>query len=420
MRRTRTNDLSLILFALMVLEILYLAGAVHFAGLLSAVGADFRALYAAALIAREEGFSHIYNLERHVPVQEALCQVAGPEAPCVLIPMVFLPVFLLPILPITFLSPVPAFALWSALNLFGALLFLRPWVQGLGPSTRRRVLAMALLSFPVFSNLLWGQSNLWLMLCIGFFLREWERECPFRAGLWVSGLLLKPQTIVLLLPALILARQWDILAGVAVGTVALLGVSLLLVGPSGMALWMGILGGFSRPSPSLVPEVVGAETMMNWRSIGILLSEVLPSPLAWGIAVGGILLTVSAALAVAWRADLWDAEGRERFTLGVLAATLAATWHAHSHTAMVLLPPLLALEARRALQRHALPLWALLPAWVPFVNIVLEAFRLLPPVAGLDTLIAGKILFGFNLYFTTRLLHRSGWVRGTPKSSEER
>ncbi|MDW7992272.1 MAG: glycosyltransferase family 87 protein [Anaerolineae bacterium] len=230
----QSRSLSLILFALALLEFLYLLGALRFAGLFPAVGADFRALYAAAHIARQDRFSHIYDLERHIPVQRALCQVAGAEAPCVLIPMVFLPVFLLPILPLTFLSPVVAFALWSALNLLGPLLVLRPWIRELPAPGQRQVLAMALASFPAFSNLLWGQSNFWLMLCVSLFLREWEYKRPFQAGLWASGLMLKPQTMVLLLPALLLARQWGILASLAVGITALLGISLLLVGPSGM------------------------------------------------------------------------------------------------------------------------------------------------------------------------------------------
>ncbi len=395
-----SERIPVILFVLMVLEGLYLAGAVHVLGIFPVIGADFRALYAAAHIARKEGFPLIYDLDRHIPVQEALCRIAGPGARCVLIPMVFLPVFLLPILPLTFLSPVPAFALWSALNLFGTLLVLRPWVRGLAPSARRLSLAMALLSFPALANLLWGQSNLWLMLCVSLFLWEWKQEHPFRAGLWVSGLLLKPQTTALLLTALVLARQWNIMAGAATGMAVLLGVSFLLTGLSGMMAWAGILRGFSWPIPGLVPEVVGAETMMNWRSIGILLARALPAPLAWGIAGGGILLTVGAALTAAWRVDLRSMEGRERFTLGILAATLASAWHAHGHTAMVLLPPLLSLEARRALPQPALALWALLPSYVPFVHILLETFLPIPPIVGLDTLVAGKLLFLFNLYFT--------------------
>lgn len=402
------EGLSLILFALSILEALYLIGAIRFAGLLSVVGADFRALYAAARILREDGFAAIYDLDRHIPAQEALCQIAGPEAPCALIPMVFLPIFLLPILPLTLLEPAPAYVVWLALNLFGPLLILRPWVRTLAPSDRRRSLAMALLSFPVFANLLWGQSNLWLMLCVSLFLREWEQARPFRAGLWASGLLLKPQTMILLLPALALARQWSLLAGTTVGVIGLLGTSFLLTGPSGMAAWMAILSGFAQPTPYLTPEVVGAETMMNWRSVGLLVSRMLPAWLAWGIAGGGILLTSGTALMAAGGANLQDAEGREMFVLRTLAATLAATWHAHGHTAMVLLPPLLALEARRALPRPILPLWALLPAWAPFVNIALTAFRLLPPIGGFDALVTGKILFGFNLYFTLWKLRSRG------------
>jgi hypothetical protein len=399
MSRTRSDTIALLLFALAVLEALYLIGAVRFVGLFPAVGADFRALYAAARIAREDGFAFVFDLERPVPVQQALCRVAGPEAPCVLIPMVFLPVFLLPILPLTFLGPVPAFALWSAMNVFGTLALLRPWLSDLPAPLRNRYLAMALVAFPTFANLLWGQSNLWLMLCVSLFLREWEQERSFWAGLWAGGLLLKPQTMVLLVPALALARQWRVLAGLGAGVAILVTASFLLAGPAGMATWARILMGFSPPIPNLVPGVVGAETMMNWRSLGLLLAKMIPPVLAWALAGGGMALTTGVALWAAW-ANFRGPADRERFTLGVLAATCAATWHAHSHTAMVLLPPLLSMEARKALPAHALALWSLLPAWVPFVNIALLAIHLIPSIAGLDALVAGKILFGFHLYFT--------------------
>lgn len=325
MRRTRFNLLSPTLFALMVLEILYLAGAVHFAGLFSTVGADFRAPYAAARIAREEGFPHIYDLERHMPIQRALCRVAGSEAQCVLIPMVFLPVFLLPIPPLTFLSPVPAFVLWSGLNLFGTLPVLHPWLRSLPPAKPETSPANGASLFSRFLQPPVGPEQ-----PLADALREplsagMGPGTPVRAGLWAGGLLLKPQTMVLLAPALVLARQWGVLAGLGAGVAVLGIVSFLLDGP-GMAAWARILMGFSPPVPGLAPEVVGAETMMNWRSIGLLLSVRLPSPLAWGIAGLGILLTVGAAIGVAWPADLRDAERREQFTWGILAATLAATW----------------------------------------------------------------------------------------------
>ncbi len=393
-----TRLTHLILVALAVAEGLYLIGAIRWTGLFPLVGADFRALYAAAQIARERGLAFVYDLEHQAAVQMALCQVTPTHTPCVLIPMVFPPVFVLPVIPLTWPGPVLAFFLWSALHIVGTLAILRPWVRRMTGSERRQRLAMALLSFPSFTSLFWGQSTLWLLLCVSAFMGDWLQRKTFRAGLWASGLLLKPQTMILLLPALALARQWRILAGTLTRIAGLVGLSLLLAGPAGGIAWGRLLRRFAQPVPAVTPEVVGVETMMNWRSIGALLGRWMPSRGAWAIAGIGVLLTIGFAMRMARRMNLQEPLAPERFTLGVLAATLATTWHAHNHTALVLTPLLLRLEASGAFPRRALALWMLIPAWVPFVDIMLGAVGLLPPIAGFDNLIAGKILFGFNLY----------------------
>ncbi len=398
MRDKGAHSVNLLLAALAAVEGLYLIGAIRWTGLFPLVGADFRALYAAAQIAREHGFAFVYDLERQAAVQTALCQVTPTHTPCGLIPMVFPPVFVLPVIPLTVLGPIPAFFLWSALHIVGTFAILRPWVRPLAGPERRQRLAMALLSFPSFVSLFWGQSTLWLLLCASAFMGDWIQRKAFRAGLWASGLLLKPQTMVLLLPALAAARQWRILAGTLTGIVGLVGLSLLLTGPAGGIAWGRLLSGFAQPVPTVTPEVVGVETMMNWRSIGALLERWMPSFEAWAIAGTGMLLTIWLAIKMAWRMDLQGPLALERFTLGVLAATLATTWHAHNHTALILTPPLLRLEASGAFPRRALALWMLVPAWVPFMDVLLGAIRLLPPITGFDNLIAGKILFGFNLY----------------------
>lgn len=401
-----TRALNLSLFALAILELLYLIGAVRFAGLFPVVGADFRALFAAAQIAREAGFSSVYNLERQAVAQTALCQSVQTYTPCVLIPMVFPPVFLLPVIPLTALGPVPAFLLWSMLHILGTLAVLRLWVRSLADSERRRQLAMALLSFPSFASLFWGQSTLWLLLCVSAFLGNWIRRKEFQAGLWASGLLLKPQTMILLLPALAVARQWNVLAGILMGTAILFGLSLLLSGPAGIATWIRILSGFSTPVPSLASEVVGVETMMNWRSVGALMARIIPIPAAWTLVGGGMLLTAGAALFLARRAELHKPKNPERFTLGILAATLASTWHAHTHMALILLPPLLSLMAQEAFPKRIWRLWVLLPAWSFFAVIAMGVLPFLPSISGLGNFFAGKILFGFHLCFTVWALRQ--------------
>lgn len=400
MSSSREKTRNLLLFFVACLEALYIAGFAHFQGLFQLVGADFRVFYAAATIARDEGFPFIYDLERHAVVQERICRSARPHSSCAPIPMLFLPVFVLPFVPFTFMQPVLAFAIWSVFNSLGVWLILSPWPRPLPPSERRFRLMLALLAFPTLVNLLWGQIGFWLVLCVGAFLREWQQGSSFRAGLWLSGLLIKPQVLLLIVPALALARQWEILAGAAVGAAALTGASYILVGPSGWAAWTDLMRRLSMVVPDVRLTIVGLEIMMNWRSLGALLSGLLPHGVAWVITTGGTLITAVAALTLAARVDLRRFMGRERFTLGILAATSATAWHAHSHTAMILLPPLLRLDAQQALPHSLLPIWTILPMLAPLGRLILEAFRLIPPAAGLEFLIASKILFGLNLYLT--------------------
>ena len=260
--------LNLILFALAILETLYFWGGLHLAGLFPLIGADFRALYAAAQAARAYGFAAIYDPARTFPFQQALCRMADPQAPCVFIPMVFLPAFVLPILPLTFLPPAVAFALGSGMSFLLIFLALWPFLRPFPPPERRRLLAMMGLSYPAFMNLLWGQVSAWLLLSVARFQIHREARADLRSGLWLGGLLLKPQMLILLLPGLAIAGQWAALAGFGISTGFVLALSLALSGPEGLWGWWGWISGFARPHPALAPAVVGAETMMNWRGLG--------------------------------------------------------------------------------------------------------------------------------------------------------
>ena len=389
--------LSLALFALALLEALYFVGGLRVAGLFPIIGGDFRALYAAAQAARAHGFGAIYQPEHTLPFQETLCRMAGPEAPCVFIPMVFLPAFVLLAIPLTFLSPDVAFALWSVASLLLSFLALRPILRPFPSPERRPLLALMLLAYPSFMNLLWGQVNAWLLLGLARFQVDQEARADFRSGLWLGWLLLKPQTLVLLLPGLALAGRWKTLMGFGTSAGLILLLSLALSGPSGLREWWGWISGFAAPHPALAPAVVGAETMMNWRALGVWLDGALPDAPLWA-GIGIAMALTALPVLIAWRRAGEIGEDRSaRLLAGTLAATFTASWHAHAYTAMGLMPSLLSAVREGSLPRPLLLTWGLLPATLPFGVILLEAMRVPLPEGGVVSFLAGRLFFALHL-----------------------
>jgi hypothetical protein len=389
--------LSLALFALALLEALYFIGGLRIAGLFPILGGDFRAIYAAAQVARAHGFSAIYDPERALPFQEALCRRAGSQAPCVFIPMVFLPAFLLPVIPLTLLPPEVAFALWSISSLLLLFLALRPILRSFPPTERGPLLALMLLAYPSFMNVLWGQVNAWLSLGLARFQIHQEARADFRSGLWLGWLLLKPQTLVLLLPGLALAGRWKTLMGFGASAGLILLLSLALSGPSGLREWWGWISGFAAPHPALAAAVVGAETMMNWRALGVWLRGALPDALLW-TGIGLAMALTALPVLIAWRRAGEVGEDRSaRLLAGTLAATFTASWHAHAHTAMGLMPSLLRAVREGSLPRSFLLAWGLLPAALPFLVILLEALRVPLPEGGVVSFLAGRLFFILHL-----------------------
>lgn len=381
----------------------------------SVVGADFRALYAAAQVARAQGFHRIYDLEALGPVQQALCAKTASQAPCVWIPMVFPSAFVLPALPLTLLEPLPAFLVWSLGGILLTVGALWPSLRTRPSPSRWRSLALLLVSYPFFANLFWGQINALWVWCLARFQSGRQARRDFPAGLWLAGLLGKPQTLVLLLLGLALAGQWRVLAGFAVAAGGLAALSLALSGMDGIRAWLGWLIGFARPQPALVPTVVGVETMINWRALGPILAGWLPAPLLWGLIGIGMALTAFAALAAWWAQRSGEGHRSERLLLGTLAATLTASWHVHPHTAMILMPSLLNVlrEEPRTLPEgprgdpaeRFLPLrwligWSLLPAAMPFAILIPMALLVPLPEGGLANFLAARLLFLFHLVLT--------------------
>jgi len=365
--------LRLTLVAVGTFYVIFTAWFLFNGGLFIPVGGDFLAFFASARIAATSGFSQVYDLSVQEAVQRDLTapyNLSNLE----ILPTFFLPAFTAPFCLFLPLGLLGGFIIWTLLNL-GVLIGYLAWFLGCVQeragggltgqipyiafgTVRHSLLILTLLSFPVFLNFFFGQVNVWLLICIGEFLRAWEQGKPFRSGLWLGGLLLKPQTLILILPFLVLSGEWNAVLGFAVASAAIVGTSLGLAGLEGLKAWLIQLIRYTSNLPTINPQV-----MANIRMIGELLSVLLSSEalqkVAGGLSLGVALLVLLLGLRLKKRAP----EEISRIWLPLLATTSIIAWHSHIHMSMILVPPLLWQVIGGRMSQRFLALWAMLPVF---------------------------------------------------------
>jgi Glycosyltransferase family 87 len=400
---------NLAISALLALYVIQVALDAIWGNIFSHLSIDFASFWSAGYIANHFGYVQVYDLDLMQRVQAPLWPgTAGAAAGFQVVPTPYLPLFLIAFQPFALLRPILASWIWMALNLLATVFYLRYFARRVsGRGLPPRLLAMLLVSVPVFSNIFVGQVNAWLMICIGQYMLAAERGKPFRAGLWLGGLLLKPQCLVLIVPALVLRRSTRIIAGLSTTSVAVAAASLAMVGSAGLTqiarLWLGYAGGIATNYPEL---------MMNWRMIGLLIAQFGARSIAASITVIGMALTALAAL------YMWPnsaSEDPSRFSLalvGTFAATGLVAWHSHVHMAMILLPPLLYVYLKhRAALGQTLEWWVFLPAAFYVARLMLASLvrtDTLHMGGGELDFLAGSGLFAMNLYLLLFALRRLG------------
>ncbi|HTY56841.1 MAG TPA: glycosyltransferase family 87 protein [Candidatus Binataceae bacterium] len=139
------------------------------------------------------------------------------------------PTFLLCFEPLTLLDPLPAYYLWSVINIAALALTIYLLFDGLSANYKSRVLLLGLVVFypPITDNFFWAQTQILMLLAIVLFMRWLESGRPALAGaiLGLAGLLkIFP---LLLVVYLLLRRQWKALCYVvlviAIGGIVTLG-----------------------------------------------------------------------------------------------------------------------------------------------------------------------------------------------------
>ncbi len=378
-------------------------------------GEDYLAFWSAGKIADEESFAQIYDFDNLRSIQTRELNRLGylvqvDDSGFSPIPAPILPLF---IAPFQLLSRIPSdigYWIWTILNfslLVGYLIFflrkVDPEIKSLASS--KKIIPFMVLFFPVINNLVEGQVNVLLMVCVGEFIRFVISKNPVLSGLWLGGLLLKPQLLVIIIPLILLMRNWKVLLGFFLSSFLILSISLILSGLVGMKeliyLWAGWVKGISTSMPNL---------MINWRMLGVNLNTITNSAAGWLITALGIILSFLALYTLIKRCPPYGSSPWVLTIFGVFSTTFAITWHAHYAMALVLIPFMAYAYLHKLLPKNLIFLWVIFTPIVIFgTQVVSLTVLLLTKIniyayQGQVTAISGFIL---NLAILTSIMHYS-------------
>lgn len=350
-------------------------------------GVDYTAFWSIGKIADEKGYSQIYDLNnlRIVQIQER--QTLGLPVNTDIssyspIPAPFFAFFVPPFQLLSRIDPLSGYWIWTLFNLALLILYLVFFINKIFPASGTKgiglnVLILMLISFPVFFNIITGQVEVLLLICAGEFLRNSLRKKPILSGVWLGGLLLKPQLLILIVPLFFIMRNWKVLAGFIVSAGTIAATSLMLSGISGMAaminLWVKYSGNLATTDPAI---------MINWRMIGVNLNTLLNTSLGWIITALGMVLTTLAVYFLVRHKRPYGSPAWVMTMTGVFAATLAITWHSHYHMALVLIPFLVYASMNQLIPEKIVFLWVTVTPIAWFVMGIISGFA--PPIAAVN------------------------------------
>ena len=389
---TASSWQNLFLVATLAFYIVRSGAEFHSNGLASISG-DFICFWTTGKVANEYGYAAVYDNAVLGNMQRSLV----PDATAVL-PMFYLPVFIFPFQALALVPILYSFWVWTLINLIVLGAYLYFFIKQIRASINKRFLLLILIAFPVFQNFYAGQVNLFLMIAVGEFIRAIIKGKQYRAGVMLAFLLLKPQSLILLLPMLLIQRNWKALIGFGAASSILLLGSFGMIGIKGVNNFIVSWRMESLSNPTIAPEI-----MMNWRMIGSRLSTITTPNFRWVVAFIGIIGTLWLVILL-WRKSIPPASPEYLFVLfGTLAATNVISWHSHVHMAVILIPVLIYLFAQGFLHARIINLWSFLPVATLFIGLLcfvlislLGRFVISPTLA--DFLL-GLGLLSENLYF---------------------
>jgi len=119
------------------------------------------------------------------------------------------------------------------------------------------------------------------------------------------------------------------------------------------------------------------ENMINWRMVGVNLNYLFDTQWGWLIAGFGMAATLLGVILLVKRMPPYGSPGWIVAILGVFCATLAVTWHAHYHMAMVIIPLLLFALAQQWVSRKLVFYWVVVTPLAMFLMMIVSLVAML-------------------------------------------
>ena len=200
------------------------------------------------------------------------------------------PPFLLVAAPFGLLPYLPALAAWTACGLLALGLALRRAGSGW-------MVAAALTSPTVVFAVVAGQVSLLVAAVISTAFAQLDRR-PVRAGLLLSLLVVKPQTILLVPVLLVASRRWRVLAAAAAGTAAIVALSVAANGPR---VWTCFI---ATGVPAQVAEMRGTIDVLAPFSVSLTTAAIetgMSAATASSLQLAAALVAAALVALVGWR-----------------------------------------------------------------------------------------------------------------------
>jgi len=325
---------------------------------------DFISYYTAAGMMQDRMGSALYDLNRQSLYQDGILRSLGSPFRFQdgLLAYNHPPFEIAWYLPLARLSYLPAYIVWVAVSF--ACFVAGVWLLARSPGQHWTAAVLPMLAslafFPVFIALLQGQDSATLFLFWVLAYRKMRQSRDVWAGVWLSLMLQKFQILIPTLFILVLKKRGKILAGFLGGSVLLLGVSLALVGFSGLESYLRLL---AEMSGWIERKGIYPSQMHNLRGQFYALFYQRSPLLANGLTAAASVAML-ALLWTAWKGE-WEVNEPRfglKFSLLVTISVLVSP-HLNFHDLAVLLLPGLILnrvwgvEDRRATRWQRVVLW---------------------------------------------------------------